>query len=112
MVKKVAANPLAKCLKEKGGAHVLTLPDALPGELASNVADVILTARNSPLSIDAGKVDRIDTPCIQVLLSAARLWREDGETLTVSGKSGPFEENISLLGLTTAELEAGDANHA
>ena len=112
MVKKVSANPLAKCMKEKDGVQVLTLPDALPGELAANVADVILNARNGSLSINAGKVDRIDTPCIQVLLSAARLWRDDGETLTISGKSGTFEENVLILGLTTAELEAGDANHA
>jgi chemotaxis protein CheX len=112
MVKNVADNPLADCLKDKKGAFLLTLPEAMPGETAANIADIILTARNNPLTIDAGNVGRIDTPCIQVLLSAARLWREDGEQLNVTGGSEAFEDNISTLGLTTAELEAGDANHA
>ncbi|WP_421855136.1 STAS domain-containing protein [Oricola sp.] len=112
MVKQVAENPLAIHMEASESACLLTLPEALPGEDAGNIADVILNVRNKPLSIDAGKVERVDTPCIQVLMSAANLWREDGEVLHFSEKSGTFGESISTLGLTLADLEAGDANHA
>lgn len=112
MIKEVNANPLAKCLVEKGDSFVLTLPVSLPGEQATHIADLMLSARSNPVSVDATAVERIDTPCIQVLLSAARLWREDGISLELSGESGVFTENLNTLGLTKAELEVGDANHA
>jgi chemotaxis protein CheX len=66
----------------------------------------------NPLAVDASAVERIDTPCIQVLLSAARLWQEDGATMTYSAQSEVFTDNLTTLGLTTAEMEVGDANHA
>jgi chemotaxis protein CheX len=112
MIKKVAANPLAKCLTETGESHVLTLPASLPGETATHVADLLLSARTHPIALDASAVERIDTPCIQVLLSAARMWREDGIAMKVSGQSGVFADNLTTLGLTTDELEVGDASHA
>ena len=112
MIKEVGANPLASCLVENDGSFVLSLPESLPGETATHVADLFLSARSNPVAVDASAVERIDTPCIQVLLSAARLWREDGIALSLSGQSGVFEANLNTLGLTTAELEVGDANHA
>ena len=112
MVKKTAANPLSKHMKETGDSFVLTLPESLPGEAAANVADVLLSARVHPLQIDASKVERIDTPVIQVLLSAASLWREDGIAMQVSAQSGIFEENLLTLGLNASELEVGEPTHA
>lgn len=112
MTTEVSANPLAKCLAQKGDSFELTLPASLPGETATHVADLILSARANPLAVDASAVERIDTPCIQVLLSAASLWREDGATMTYSAQSEVFTDNLTTLGLTTAEMEVGDANHA
>lgn len=112
MVRKVNTNPLSKCLKKKNGAYVLSLPETLPGESAASIADLVLTARDSSLSIDATKVARIDTPCIQILLSAARQWREDGAEMKLTGQSAALDETLSILGLSTTELEAGDAKHA
>ena len=107
-----SANPLAKCLAQKGDSFELTLPASLPGETATHVADLLLAARSNPVAVDASAVERIDTPCIQVLLSAARLWQEDGSTMTYSAQSEVFTDNLTTLGLTTAEMEVGDANHA
>ena len=112
MVKKVGSNPLAKCLAETKDSFVLKLPASLPGEQAAHVADLFLTARSNPLSLDASAVERIDTPCIQVLLSAARLWREDGVAMSLAGESPVFSDNLTTLGLTSAQLEVGDFNHA
>jgi len=112
MTKDENANPLAKCLSQKDGGFELTLPASLPGETATHVADLFLMARSHPIAVDAGAVERIDTPCIQVLLSAARLWREDTSAMTYSAQSAVFTDNLTTLGLTTAEMEVGDANHA
>ncbi|MFZ2103600.1 MAG: STAS domain-containing protein [Oricola sp.] len=112
MTKDVNDNPLSECLAEKDDSFVLTLPVSLQGEQATYVADLLLSARGNPVAVDASAVERIDTPCIQVLLSAARLWREEGVALELSGESGVFTENLNTLGLTKAELEVGDANHA
>jgi len=108
----VDANPLADCLAQKDDSFELKLPESLPGETATFMADLLLSARSNPLAVDASAVARIDTPCLQVLLSAARLWQEDGATMTLSAQSEVFTDNLTTLGLTTAEMEVGDANHA
>ncbi|MAZ19032.1 MAG: hypothetical protein CL535_22245 [Ahrensia sp.] len=112
MARKKAANPLTECMAEDETGFVMTLPASLPGETAAQMADAILSARSHPLRFDASAVQRIDTSCIQVLLSAARLWREDGMTMNFTGDSPILEGNLSTLGLTAAELEVGDLNHA
>lgn len=112
MARKSAANPMASCIAEGESGYVMTLPASMQGETATQIADAILSARTNALIVDATAVERIDTPCIQVLMSAARLWREDGMPLTWSGRSTIFEENLDTLGLSAADLEVGDANHA
>jgi chemotaxis protein CheX len=112
MTTEVGANPLAECLAQKDDNFALTLPASLPGETATHVADLLLSARSNPLTVDASAVERIDTPCLQVLLSASRLWQEDGVAMTISAQSEVFTDNLTTLGLTTAEFEVGDANHA
>lgn len=112
MARKKAANPLSECMAEEESGFVMTLPASLPGETAVHMADAILAARSNPLRFDASAVERIDTTCIQVLLSAARLWREDGMPMSFTGDSPILEGNLSTLGLTAAELEVGDLNHA
>ncbi|QKV19612.1 STAS domain-containing protein [Oricola thermophila] len=107
----VGNNPLAECLTESESGFELSLPESLPGELATHVADLLLAARGKPVAVDAGSVKRIDTPCIQVLLSAARCWRDDRLPMSISAQSEMFSDNLTTLGLTTAELEVGDANH-
>ena len=112
MARKKAANPLTDCMAEDDSGFVMTLPASLPGETAVHMADVILAARSNPLRFDTSAVERIDTTCIQVLLSAARLWREDGMPMNFTGDSPILEGNLNTLGLTAAELEVGDVNHA
>jgi len=112
MARKKAENPLTECMTEDDSGFVMTLPASLPGETAAHMADVILAARSNPLRFDASAVQRIDTTCIQVLLSAARLWREDGMPMNFTGDSPILEGNLNTLGLTAAELEVGDVNHA
>jgi chemotaxis protein CheX len=112
MIDEVSANPLASCLTQKDDSFELKLPASLPGETATHVADLLLSARANSLAVDASAVERIDTPCIQVLLSATRLWQEDGAAMTYSAQSEVFTDNLTTLGLTTAEMEVGDANHA
>jgi chemotaxis protein CheX len=111
MARKKALNPLAECMAEDEAGFVMTLPASLPGETAAHIADAILVARSHPLRMDASAVERIDTPCIQVLLSAARLWREDGMTMDFIGDSPVLEGNLNTLGLGAGELEVGDEKH-
>lgn len=112
MPRKAVSNPLAKCMAESETGFTMTLPANLPGETAAHMADALLAARSHSLAVDAGAVERIDTTCIQVLLSAARLWREEGATMSFTARSPVLESNLGTLGLTIADVEVGDANHA
>lgn len=113
MIESAADNPLAACLKKGKKENRLTLPKALPGDSADKLAEVILGVRNGTLAIDAGAVERIDTPCIQVLLAASKTWKEDGAAMRFDARSENFNANAETLGLTGTELvDLGDANHA
>lgn len=112
MASQLTSNPLASCMAETETGFVMTLPPSLPGETAAQMADAILATRSNPLRLDAGALERIDTPCLQVLLSAARLWREDGLAMEITGCSPVLEGNLGILGLTMADFEVGDTIHA
>lgn len=112
MASKTASNPLAECMAENDAGFTMTLPASLPGETATHIADAIMSARSHALQLDASAVERIDTPCIQVLLSASRLWRDDGLAMNFTGRSPVLDSNLETLGLAIADFEVGDANHA
>jgi chemotaxis protein CheX len=56
-------------------------------------------ARSTSVVIDASAVERITTPCVQVLVAAARTAAAEGRTFTVGGASGAFEAAFLDLGL-------------
>lgn len=81
------------------------LPESSASETAGGLAQSLLDLRGQHLLIDASGVERIDTPCLQVLLGAAKQWVEDGVKLTLETPSEAFENSISLLGLTMEQFE-------
>lgn len=57
----------------------------------------LAAARGSALAIDASDVERMGALCLQVLLSASRTWREDGNVLTIADPSAPFQDALRLM---------------
>ena len=86
----------------------LDLQEVVSSEQAEALAESILQHRNSDLEINAANVTRIDTTCVEVLLSAARLWAADHTRLTIASCSDEFSTAIGLLGLDQTNLESGE----
>ncbi len=95
------------------GAETVALPSdavrfALPAVLdldqAENLRATLLERIGGDLVIDAAAVSRIDTPCIEVLISASRQWFDDGFALQWENPSAPFTTSLDRLGLTTDSL--------
>lgn len=117
MIESADANPLRELMKQKGDNFSIVLPATMDGASAATFADALLSARSHPLTIDASAVERIDTPCIQILLAAAKQWSEEGVELSVTAQSEAFSENLATLGLGgfegagATELDLGAAIH-
>lgn len=56
-------------------------------------------ARGKPVMIDAGQVERLSTPCVQVLLAAGKTAEAAGGRLTLTQASDGFVAAFSDLGL-------------
>jgi len=52
------------------------------------------------LILDAGDVERVSTPCIQVLLSAAAKIEQAGGTFSIENITPNFERSMQELGLS------------
>ncbi len=78
---------------------VLKLPEKLDVAGARSLVDTLLATRGRPLCLDAGQVERISTPAIEVLLSAALQWHRDGHPFRVSEASDGFRSACRDLGL-------------
>lgn len=91
-----------------GNAVHLELGESVTSEQAEALAESILQHRSSDLVIDASKLTRIDTNCIEVLLSAAKLWIADRNTLSLSNLTEEFSQALAMLGLDQSMLESGD----
>ncbi|MFD2238181.1 STAS domain-containing protein [Aureimonas populi] len=83
------------------------LPAILDLRAAAPLAGKLLALRGQPLALDASKVERIGGQCLAVLISAARTWKADEETLTLEAPSDEFVAGLSLLGLTVPALVEG-----
>ncbi|RFC65366.1 STAS domain-containing protein [Fulvimarina endophytica] len=67
---------------------------------AAGIADRLRALSGAPVSVDASGVERIGTPVVQVLLSAARTWARAGGRFTIIAPSGAFLTGLTLLGLS------------
>ncbi|RLQ88808.1 STAS domain-containing protein [Notoacmeibacter ruber] len=79
----------------------IILPEVLDLDQAENLRATLLERIGTNLVIDASEVTRIDTPCIEVAISASKQWFEDGFTLEWSNPSEPFITSLDRLGLST-----------
>ena len=89
----------------------LCLSENCNGEQAPALAADILSHQGSDLVIDASKVKGIDTPCIEVLIAAARLWSGDDMTLQYQELSEAFLQGLAILGIEQSDLATTRNNH-
>ena len=59
-------------------------------------------ARGADLVVDASAVGRINTLCVQILLSAKAAWDADSTRFSIISPSDAFAEALRLLGLRSA----------
>lgn len=100
--------PAPEVSAESGGqAETYKLAANLRGEDAAGLAGDLLELRGSNLILDIRELERIDTPCVQVLISAADLWRADQCSITIDGQAEVFEATLGLLGTNPDRIQAG-----
>ena len=94
---------------------VLKLPQKLDVAGARSLLENLLSRRGHPLVVDAGGIERISTPGVEVLLSAALQWRIDGLSFRILEASEAFRDACRDLGLDPARhfdatpMDEGDA---
>ena len=81
------------------------LPEVSASEHADELSRTLQEMRGQHLNIDASGVNRIDTPCLQVLLAAAKQWVKDGVSLKMDEPSETFEASVAMLGLSIEQFE-------
>jgi anti-anti-sigma regulatory factor len=83
------------------GTPQIALPPVVDLAYAPTLKTTLVAAldRQSGLDIDAGAVQRITTPCLQILAAAAKSFEKCGARLTISKKSAGFCEAASVLGV-------------
>jgi chemotaxis protein CheX len=78
--------------------QVLVLEPSLGLKEAMPLKTALIERRGQPLEIDASHVQRLGGLCLQVLLSARRMWADDHQPLTIKASSDAFGEAIRLFG--------------
>jgi anti-anti-sigma regulatory factor len=82
----------------------IALPERLDLPAAGPLAEELRAARGRDLILDASATTHLGTPGLQVLLSAALSWSEDGHALSIAGLGeGPLAQ-LSLIGLAPDDL--------
>jgi chemotaxis protein CheX len=85
----------------------LQLPEVLDLTAATPLAQSLLSRRGAELSVDASRVRRVGTQCLQVLLAAAATWKTDGLRLRLVKPTPEFLEGGRLLGIHLDQDLAG-----
>lgn len=90
------------------GRSELALQPRMTPAAAESLAEELKSLRGSDLVVNAAAVSFIATPCLQVLLAAARSWREDGRALTLEPSSSLLA-GLDDLGLDLRALQSEGA---
>lgn len=82
----------------------LPLPARIDATTAADVYAALIQRAGDPLDLDASEVTGLSTQAIQVLLSAARTWREAGIPLSITAPSEAFIEHLKMVGLSPVDF--------
>ncbi|GAA0195057.1 chemotaxis protein CheX [Brevundimonas nasdae] len=84
---------------------VLTLSPVLDLTAAEPLKAELLAHRGRVLVVDASGVERLGGLCLQVLLSALSLWRQDEINLRLAYPSDSFSEQWAAFGAPAFDSE-------
>lgn len=89
------------CLVDNGDGSQITLPSVLDLRAAEPLKTVFeeAIAGGRPLTVDAEAVDRLSTPCIQVLIAAEAGMKATKQPFKLAKPSDAFIENFNDLGI-------------
>ena len=86
------------------GAASIVLPQQLDGTSSAALRASLLDARGGPIVLDGSGVTRFGALGLQVLLSGARTWADDGHAFQLLDASPALSQGLRLLG---ASIETG-----
>jgi anti-anti-sigma regulatory factor len=83
-------------------APMIALDAVMDLTTAADLKKKLLDAmgKGKTVTVDAANVQRITTPCLQVLVAAARDVRQDGGVIKFLNVPDVFQEPASILGLS------------
>lgn len=78
---------------------ILALPPRLDLIEATPLTAAFRQAFGKPLTVDASGVEHLGALCLQVLIAAARHWREEGVSFAITPRSDAFVTALNNFGL-------------
>jgi chemotaxis protein CheX len=85
----------------------VTLDRKLDFRAAPALAEALLAAQGQDIELDAAETAQIGTQSLQIILAAAKSAVRDQRSLKLVNVSPPVEQQLNLLGLQLADVEAG-----
>lgn len=83
----------------------MQLPESLDVNAAEQLKADFLARRGAPLALDASRVERLGGLCLQVILSAAATWADDGQAFSIADVSPSFEDSARAMGAWDAPAQ-------
>jgi chemotaxis protein CheX len=83
---------------QAAGPATVSLAPVLDLQAAEPLRAELMSLRGRPLDVDASQVSRLGGLCLQVLMSARKIWAEDGVALTLNQPSLAFSEQLAAFG--------------
>jgi chemotaxis protein CheX len=84
-------------------ARPFALPEVVDLVAVAPLRSDLIALRGEDVDLDASAVQRIGGLGVQLLLSAAATWRQDGRAFSAVRRSPAFEEALRLTGATLGD---------
>ncbi len=84
--------------------NVLKLDRRLDTTAADELWTALVAARGADMTLGAAEVELIGARCIEVVLKARHIWKQDGHRFVVEDVSEAMTENLGRFGIRAAEL--------
>jgi chemotaxis protein CheX len=95
--------------RAKSSVRRLTLPRTFGVTAVDGLVNELRAARGAALTLDAAEVEAIGGLGLQVLISARKTWREDGQALGLADPSDALAAAFALAGVAQFDVPGDPA---
>jgi len=90
---------MSENLRTIGTGEALDLPETMDLRATASLSAKLLAHQGNQILLNGSKVKKVGAQCLQILVSAARMWERDGVPFALAEPSEELRKSLAVAGI-------------